>query len=123
MRKNLQDKLATIQDLLRQREMIDKRLESLLDSSSSITLPDNFVLNEKILELLETHPHGLSASLILRTLQNNHPTVQIKRKQVAGSLSYLKNRKGKIVTLGRGSYTLKQLEGSEADEELETAGE
>lgn len=103
MRKDTQDKLAKIQELLKKKEELEKQIETLLNPVPSIPLPANFSINEEIVSLLSEKPdEAKSVKEILSILQSKYPAVD--RKRVNGALVYLNLRKKKIVRQGYGMY-------------------
>ncbi|MEK7564799.1 MAG: hypothetical protein AAB501_01005 [Patescibacteria group bacterium] len=105
MNQRAQQKLSQIQELIKQKEIIEKELESLL-SEKAVILPLGFSLNNEVLDLIKENINGIASTQILNTLLNKYPDYGIDRKKVASSLAYLKNTKKLIGQAGRGIYKL-----------------
>lgn len=99
------EKLAQIQELIKQKEAIEKKLEALLSPEKVVALPSNFSINNEVQAIVkDAGETGIAASSILRSLQQKYPDYGIDRKKVASSLAYLKNTKKQVDLIGRGMY-------------------
>jgi hypothetical protein len=105
MNEKTRDKLTTLQQLLREKEAIEKKIEAILSPEKGTLIPPDFSLNNEVLALTRgAESGGILAASILTILQKKFPDYSIDRKKVANSLAYLKNTKKLVMQSGRGAY-------------------
>lgn len=111
MNEDTKKKLDRIQELLKQKESIERELEKLLSPEKVVALPSDFSMNNVVFDLFKSESErNFSSKEILRILQNKYPTYGINRKQVGSALAYLKNSKRTIDSTDRGLYHLVKTE-------------
>ena len=99
------EKLAQIQELIKAKEAIERKLEALLSPEKVVALPPDFSLNNEVYAIVKTGgENGIASTSILRALQQKYPDYGIDRRKVASILAYLKNSKKQIDLIGRGMY-------------------
>jgi hypothetical protein len=105
MNEKTKDRLLQLQELIKEKEMIEKKIEALLSPEKEVVLPPDFSINAEILTVLkEAGVNGMPKSYLLKKLQLKYPNYGIDRRRVASALAYLKNTKKQIEILGRGMY-------------------
>lgn len=106
MRKNIDEKIKRVQDLLTKKEAIEKELEDIF--APQTILPANFSLNDEVFRVLQESGHrGTQTQQITLVLRKKYPHYGIDRKRVASTLAYLKNTKKRIELIGRSTYRAK----------------
>ena len=107
MDKKTIEKLKEVQELLAEKERIEKRLEEMFSPEKHVVLPAEFSLNEEILKIIRDFgDNGAHTKQVLQTLRQSFPDYGMNRKRVASGLAYLKNTKKQIEIIGRGMYRI-----------------
>jgi len=110
MNQDAKDKLNKIQELLSQKEKIEKELENLLTEKEYI-MPAGFSVNDEILSLIrEAGDSGIPVPELVKKLQTKFPSYGIDRERIASSLAYLKNTKKLIEQPARRVYRIIKTE-------------
>jgi len=104
---SVDEKLAEIQRLLRERDQINERLRLLVEPEKVAVLPVGFSMNAEVFRVVQNGgAAGVSAKEILKILDKQYPTYGIDRKRVASALAYLKNSKKSVDQKERGVYVV-----------------
>jgi len=104
---SVDEKLAEIQRLLKERDSINERLRMLVEPEKVAVLPVGFSMNSEVLNVVQNGGMGgVSAKDILKILDKKYPTYGIDRKRVASALAYLKNTKKSVTQKARGVYVV-----------------
>ena len=107
MKKNTEEKLAKVQELLKKKEGIERELDILLSPEKEFFMPPDFSLNDEVLSIIrDSGASGISVLRIVAKLTEKYPNYPIERKRVASSLAYLKNTKKQIESAGRAMYKI-----------------
>ncbi|SRR5258708_7337915 len=110
MKDKTQERLARLQELIQERELIEREIEMLLSPEKEVVLPPGFSTNVEVLSVLkEAGSAGMAKSRVLKALQDKYPHYGIDQRKVASALAYLKNTKKQIALIGRGMYKVNDV--------------
>ena len=105
MNDKTKERLAQLQELIKQKEEIEKKIEAILSPEKEVVLPPNFSMNAEVFNVVkDTGSTGIAKPSILHSLQVKYPDYRIDRKKVASALAYLKNTKKQVEIIERGMY-------------------
>lgn len=107
MKISIQQKLEQIQELLRQKTEIERKLEELLQPQIKNSLPVGFSVYKEVLSIIhENASSPISRPEIVAKLGEKYPDLGIDKGKVASALAYLKNDLKKVKIVARGLYKL-----------------
>ena len=103
--KTIEDKIKRIEEIMKQKDVLNKELHALLVTETQVELPMGFSWNDKVLEVLkEAGNTGLDRKRMLTALEKKYGQYGVDRSKLTSSLAYLNNVKKQIEKIGRGMY-------------------